>query len=102
VAGNRAAGGLRARRVVVRAFLLAIMGAFALLLPASPASAHAALLTSNPAPGSVIGASPTEITVTFSEAITPVSGRIQVLAPDGKRISGTATASGAVLRIPVR
>jgi copper transport protein len=73
-----------------------------LLVPASPASAHAALLGATPAPGSVIGTSPTEITVTFSEAVTPVAGRVQVLAPDGKRISGTATSTGAVLHIPVR
>ncbi|MFI5892291.1 copper resistance CopC/CopD family protein [Actinoplanes sp. NPDC051513] len=70
--------------------------------PAGPASAHAALLGSTPAPGSVIGSSPTEIVVTFSEGITPVSGRVQVLDPDGKRISGTPTVSGATLRIPVR
>ena len=86
----------------MRAFLLLIFALMALLAPASAASAHAALLTSNPAPGSIVGSSPTEITVTFSEAISPVTGRVQVLAPDGKRISGTATASGAVLHIPVR
>jgi copper transport protein len=83
--------------------LAALFLAFgALLAPASPASAHAALLGSVPAPGSVIGTSPTEILVTFSEAVTPVSGRVQVLDPEGRRISGEATASGAVLRIPVR
>ncbi|WP_433359609.1 copper resistance CopC/CopD family protein [Actinoplanes sp. CA-142083] len=71
-------------------------------VPAGPASAHAALLGSTPAPGSIIGSSPTEIVVTFSEAVTPVSGRVQVLDPDGKRISGTPTVTGAVLRIPVR
>ena len=102
MAGNRAAGGPRGRRFAVRALLPFFVALGALLAPASPASAHAALLTSNPAPGSVIGESPTEITVTFSEAITPVAGRVQVLAPDGKRISGTATARGAVLHIPVR
>ncbi|MEU4242736.1 copper resistance protein CopC [Actinoplanes sp. NPDC026619] len=73
-----------------------------LLIPASPAFAHAALIGSVPAPGSVIGASPTEIVVTFSESVTPVAGRVQVLDPDGKRISGTPTAAGATLRIPVR
>ena len=86
----------------MRAFLLLLFGLTTLLAPAGPASAHAALLTASPAPGSIVGSSPTEITVTFSEAITPVTGRVQVLAPDGKRISGTATAKGAVLHIPVR
>ncbi|MET0424353.1 MAG: copper resistance CopC family protein, partial [Actinoplanes sp.] len=74
----------------------------ALLAPAGPAQAHAALLGSTPAPGSVVGSSPADIVVTFSEAISPVTGRVQVIAPDGERISGTATASGSTLRIPVR
>jgi copper transport protein len=82
--------------------VLLVVGLAALLAPASPAGAHAALLTSSPAPGSIVGQSPIEVTVTFSEAITPVQDRVQVLAPDGKRISGTATATGAVLHIPVR
>ncbi len=82
--------------LAVVAFLLA------LLVPAQPASAHAALLGANPAPGSIVGSSPSEIIVTFSEAITPVPDRVQVLAPDGKRISGIAAAVGSQLRIPVR
>ncbi len=88
------------RAVRVLLFLLVALGA--LTLPAGPASAHAALLGSTPAPGSVVGTSPTEIVVTFSEAITPVSGRVQVIAPDGKRISENATATGSTLRIPIR
>jgi len=89
---------VRCLRVIVP--LLIAFGA--LLAPAAPASAHAALLGSVPAPGSIIGTSPTEIVITFSEAVTPVSGRVQVLDPSGKRISGTATAVGDTLRIPVR
>jgi copper transport protein len=73
-----------------------------LVLPAAPASAHAATVGSNPAPGSVIGASPSEVTVTFSEPVTPVEGRVQVIAPDGERISGKVQGGGTVLRIPVR
>lgn len=84
----------------VLAVLFFVLGA--LLAPAGPASAHAALLGATPAPGSVIGTSPTEIVITFSEAITPVTGRVQVLDPAGKRISGPPTVSGATLRIPVR
>ncbi|WP_433290695.1 copper resistance CopC/CopD family protein [Actinoplanes sp. CA-030573] len=89
---------MRALRVL--GVLLLALGA--LLLPAGPASAHAALLGSTPAPGSIIGSSPSEIVVTFSEAVTPVTGRVQVLDPDGKRISGEPRVSGATLRIPVR
>ncbi|MBU2669230.1 copper resistance protein CopC/CopD [Actinoplanes bogorensis] len=81
-------------------FLVAALGVLA--LPAGPASAHAALLGSTPSPGSVVGTSPAEIVMTFSEPIAVVAGRVQVIAPDGKRISGEATASGTTLRIPVR
>ena len=102
MSGIQAAGGPHRRKVLARAFLLVVVALGVVLGPAGPASAHAALLSSDPAPGSVIGTSPNEITVTFSEAVTPVPGRVQVLAPDGKRISGTATAKGAVLHIPVR
>ncbi|WP_030435734.1 copper resistance CopC/CopD family protein [Actinoplanes subtropicus] len=83
--------------------LLVLFVAFgALLTPAGPASAHAALVGATPEPGSIIGSSPTEIVVTFSEPVTPVAGRVQVLDPAGKRISGTPAVSGATLRIPVR
>ncbi|WP_239162955.1 copper resistance CopC/CopD family protein [Paractinoplanes rishiriensis] len=89
---------MRCLRVLVP--LLFVLGL--LVLPAAPASAHASLLGSVPAPGSIIGTSPSEIVVTFSEGVTPVSGRVQVLDPEGERISGTARAEGSVLRIPVR
>ncbi|GIM96763.1 copper resistance CopC/CopD family protein [Paractinoplanes toevensis] len=87
------------KKAVLAAVLIALG---VLFLPASPASAHAALIGSVPAPGSIVGTSPTEIVVTFSEGITAVTGRVQVLDPDGKRISGTPTVSGTTLRIPVR
>lgn len=73
-----------------------------LTVPASPAAAHAAPVGANPSPGSVIGASPSEVTVTFSEPVTPVEGRVQVIAPNGERISGKAAVDGNIVRIPVR
>jgi copper transport protein len=82
--------------------LLFVLLTTTLALPAAPAAAHAATIGSTPAPGSVIGASPSEVTVSFSEPVSPVSGRVQVIAPDGERISGTATVDGTVVRIPVR
>ncbi|MEU8818282.1 copper resistance protein CopC [Actinoplanes sp. NPDC048796] len=85
-----------------RVLLLLLVALGVLAVPASPAQAHASLLGAVPAPGSIVGTSPTEIVVTFSEAVTPVGGRIQVISPDGKRISGAARATGSTLRIPVR
>ena len=86
----------------MRVLLFLLLVTTALTVPASPASAHAAPVGSSPAPGSVIGSSPSEVTVTFSEPVAPVTGQVQVIAPDGERISGTATVSGTVVRIPVR
>jgi copper transport protein len=87
---------------VARALLFLLLALGALLAPAGPASAHAALIGANPAPGSVVGSSPTEVTVTFSETVIPVEGKVVVLAPDGKKISGTPSVRGDVLHIPVR
>jgi copper transport protein len=86
----------------VRVLLLVLTALGLLAVPAGPASAHASLLGATPAPGSVIGTSPTEVVVTFSEPVSPVAGRVQVLDPDGRRISGEPSATGATLRIPVR
>lgn len=82
--------------------LLLLIALGALLALASPANAHAALIGSTPAPGSTIGDSPTEITITFSEHVSVVEGKVIVLAPDGKKISGPPTVTGDVLHIPVR
>ncbi|WP_027343965.1 copper resistance CopC/CopD family protein [Hamadaea tsunoensis] len=74
-----------------------------LLLPAVPAAAHAALISTNPAQGSTVQTAPAEVTLTFSESITPVPDKIRITAPDGSRADrGTATAVGAVLHIPLR
>jgi copper transport protein len=86
----------------VRVLLLLLVSLGALLAPAGPARAHAALIGSNPAPGSVIGDSPGEITITFSEHVSAVEGKVVVLAPDGKKISGRPSVTGDVLHIPVR
>ncbi len=81
----------------------ALLGLFLVLLaPASPALAHAALVRTSPVQGSVQPTAPNEIVVTFSEHVTPVVDKIQVIAPDGKRINaGTPTVAGANLHIPV-
>jgi copper transport protein len=83
------------------ALFLGLLGLFA--LPASPASAHAALVRTSPVQGTVTDTPPYEIVVTFSEHVTPVRDKISVVGPDGKRIDqGAVTVSGADLHIPVR
>lgn len=75
----------------------------ALLVPAAPASAHAALVSTTPEQGSVIGSSPTKVTLTFNEPVGVIPGRTQVIAPDGKRINtGDPVATGGTLSLDVR
>jgi copper transport protein len=80
-----------------------LLGLFlVLLVPGSPAQAHAALVRTQPTQGSVVDAPPAEVVITFSEHVQPVSNKIQVIAPTGKRVnSGTPTVEGPNLHIPV-
>ena len=70
--------------------LLAAAAVVALALPGI-ASAHASLSSASPATQSTVEVPPTEIRLTFNEPVTATSGAIQVLAPDGTVLSGTAT-----------
>lgn len=70
---------------------------------ASPASAHAALVRTTPAQGSVLGTAPTLVALSFSEPIRLVPGKTQVIGPDGARINaGDPTVAGTVLNVPFR
>ncbi|MGI5214495.1 copper resistance protein CopC [Plantactinospora sp. CA-290183] len=84
--------------------VLLLAGLSALAGPAAtPANAHAAVVATTPARKAVLGYSPTEVTVRFSEPVSLVPGRAQVLAPDGRRINaGEPSVRGDTLRIPIR
>ena len=81
-----------------------LIGLFWVLLgPVSPAFAHAALVGSDPAADSIVPDAPNKITLTFSESIQLIPGKIQVLAPDGSRADqGDPTVDGANVTIPLR
>lgn len=73
-----------------------------ILGPATPARAHAVLVSSSPVPDVVLSNAPTEVVLTFSESVRQVPGKIRVLAPNGSRVDrGEPTFDGAVVRIPV-
>src|SRR5207248_7764125 len=75
----------------------------ALALPAGPASAHAGLVRTQPVQGSVVPDAPAEVVITFTEHVTLVPGKIQVIGPDGKRVDrGTPSVLGSEVRVPVR
>ncbi|WP_245722326.1 copper resistance CopC/CopD family protein [Micromonospora matsumotoense] len=89
------------RSAVLLGLLLALLSVP--LAPATPAAAHAALVATSPVRDAVISAPPGEVVLVFSEAVSPVIGRVQVLGPDGRRVTvGEPVAQGATLRIPVR
>jgi copper transport protein len=91
-------------RVGVRRLAALVAVVFTVLVAAAtPASAHAALVATNPPQGGTVASAPSEVTLTFSESITPVKDKIRVTAPDGTRADkGAPTVEGAVLRIPLR
>ncbi|MCA2215438.1 copper resistance CopC/CopD family protein [Jidongwangia harbinensis] len=71
--------------------------------PAAPASAHAALVASDPGNGTIVPDAPNRVTLTFSESVQLLSGKIQVLAPDGSRADqGEPEVAGTTVTIPLR
>jgi methionine-rich copper-binding protein CopC len=73
-------GGVRAASFVV-AVLLA-----ALALPLV-ALAHAELESASPPDGAVLASPPTEIVLTFTEALDPVKSHMELIGPDGTQVA---------------
>jgi copper resistance protein C len=69
----------------------------ALSLAAIPVNvgAHAAFITSDPAPDAVLDAMPDQLRIVFSEAVSSKS-TVRVIAPDGGTISGDVAVDGRV------
>lgn len=99
--------GVRRRAVAPRRWLLAVLvGVTAGLgygaVAASPAWAHAVLVSTSPANGTVLDAAPSRVTLTFSEPVAPVADQIRVIAPDGARADhGEPGTDGRAVRVGV-
>ncbi len=65
------------------ALLLTALGLLCLL--ATPAQAHAYLVSSNPADGSTTTRAPRELRLSFSEHVVPEATRIEIVGSDGGR-----------------
>lgn len=88
-------------RTALAALVLALLGVLA--GPATPASAHAVLVGTSPAQGSVVANAPTQVVLTFTEGVSPIEGKVRVIAPDGSRAdSGGPRTAGTQLIIPLR
>ncbi len=92
------------RRRLLAALAGSLIGLFCVLLgPSGPASAHAALINSDPGNGTIVPDAPNKVTLTFSESVQLLAGKIQVLAPDGSRADqGQPTAAGTTVSVPLR
>jgi copper transport protein len=82
--------GQRGWRWQARAAATTLAAAALVLGAAAPASAHAYLVRSDPADGSVLAAAPAAITLSFSESVQPRDTVVEVLAGGGQRIVVTA------------
>jgi copper transport protein len=55
-------------------------------------------LQSDPQPGAVLASAPKEVTLVFSEPVTPAGAGIKVYGPSGASAAGKVTSAGAVLK----
>ncbi|GAA1729680.1 copper resistance protein CopC [Aeromicrobium alkaliterrae] len=84
----------RARLLAVPVGLLLLAG----VLLASPAAAHASLVSTTPGDGEVLAESPPEITLTFTESVRLTDG-IELLAGDGTPVAADVSGSDEVVTI---
>jgi copper transport protein len=77
--------------VGVRGLRLLLLGTLLwALLPAAPASAHAALLQSTPQDGVVLDQAPEEVALRFNQPVGIGLGAVKVVGPDGERVDDGA------------
>lgn len=92
-----------AATLVRRVLALLALAGIGLLAAAGPASAHAALIGSDPAAGASMAAGPQQVSLTFSEPVQPGFTVVTVVGPDGRQWQAAEpTADGAVVSVPVR
>lgn len=73
-----------------------------LLVGASPASAHAQLISSSPTSGAALDTAPNELTLQFSESVTQVPEAMKLLASDGTAGQlGPVTVTGHTLHVAI-
>jgi len=73
------------------------------LAGAGAAAAHATLISSDPAPGTALTASPTTVRATFSEDLQTAFAAMTVVGPDGNLWStGDVRVTGPVAAVDVR
>ena len=83
-----------------RLAILGLLVGVALVVLATPAWAHASLLSSTPSPGQVLNSTPKQVTLQFTEPVEVSSGAVRVFNTDEERVDdGGASASGNTVRL---
>lgn len=86
--------GLATAALVAPALMLAVV-----LAGASPASAHAELVSTDPEDGAVLESAPATITFTFTEPVRLTSQEVAVYDADGDPVEASAGASGVEVSV---
>lgn len=87
----------------VAAAVVTVLLAVATLVWSAPATAHATLLSSDPADSAELATAPTRVTATFSEAMQQQFAAMAVVGPDGALWStGDPAVDGAVVGVGLR
>ncbi|MEO9224690.1 MAG: copper resistance protein CopC [Acidimicrobiales bacterium] len=90
------------QRSLVAAIAAVAFGAVGLVASATPASAHAILVSASPADGSVLHTPPTRVVLTFSESVTINLRSLRVVNADGRRVDrGDVTHGGSSREVRV-
>jgi copper transport protein len=85
------------RRWALRALVVGWLAVLAVGVFAAPASAHATLLSSDPAEGEVLEAAPDVVTFTFSEGVSLTDDSIQVFDAAGEPVESSASGEDEVV-----
>ena len=88
--------------IVRRLSVLVLVGLLTLLGSAGVANAHTRLESSDPAEGAALATAPAQVTLTFSEPVSPPEGAVEIIGPDNVTWQvGAVTAAGATITAPV-
>jgi methionine-rich copper-binding protein CopC len=88
---------------VIRLCLATLLTTLIALAAATPASAHAALVSSDPADGASLPTAPARVSATFNEAMQPAFAAMTVVGPDGGQwADGDVDVQGPTLGVAVR
>jgi copper transport protein len=90
------------RACIWRVCLVCLLAIGAAIGVAGPAQAHAQLESTSPQQGAKLTASPTEVSITFSETVTPANAGIRVIDAAKQRFdTGSTTGSGRMMAVQV-